>query len=140
MKLEIGKEYVTRNGVKVKVYDIAENENFPVIAGIHRDGKIIPVTYAINGNYVLNSEDSYDIIGEWKEPLDFDWSCLPAWVNNYIAMDKDGSWYAYSMEPEKLTKLLSWRNPWDAILIPKNYIPKNFKGDWEDSLFKNPNK
>lgn len=141
MKLEIGKEYKTRNGLKVKVYDIAESGDYPVIAGGHRDGGIIAAAYAINGAYNLKYESSYDIIGEWVEPLDFDWSCLPAWANNYIAMDQDGAWFAYSKNPEKRMELFAWRSGYGlAILIPEEYAPKNFKGDWENSLLKNPNK
>jgi hypothetical protein len=141
MKIEIGKEYVTRSGLKVKVYDIAESGDYPVIAGVHRGGEIVPAGYAINGTYVLNREGVYDIVGEWNEPLEFDWSCLPAWINEYIAMDEDGRWFAFSMMPEKKSAFQLWRKDGgDALLISENYAPKNFKGSWEDSLFKNPNK
>lgn len=141
MKLEIGKEYMTRDGFKVKVYDITNNENYPVIAGVTKNNIVTPTSYTIDGVYVCGRSSSYDIIGEWQEPLDFDWSCLPAWANKYIAMDSDGAWFAFSNKPEKSTMRFIWENTGkscEAILIPKDYIPKNFKGTWENSLFKNP--
>lgn len=145
MKLEIGKEYKTRNGLKVKIYDIAESGVFPVVAGLIEKDKIIPITYTLNGRYYKNELHLKDIIGEWQEPLDFDWSCLPPWANEYIAMDGAGTWYAYSVMPKKSEKSLVWfpaegYRELDFIVIPNNYAPKNFKGGWENSLFKNPNK
>jgi hypothetical protein len=139
MKIEIGKEYVTRNGLKAKVYDIAGAVEYPVVAGVVRGNDILPHTYTKVGRLYLNSTSDFDIIDEWQEPLEFDWKCLPAWCNDYIAMDKIGDWYTYSDEPE--IKAVDWN--WGEGLfckIPKDYTPKNFKGTWKDSLFKNPNK
>lgn len=142
MKLEIGKEYVTRNGLKVKVYDIAGEGAYPVITGVIKDNIITLTSYTIDGVYVPGRSGSYDIVGEWQEPLDFDWSCLPAWCNKYIAMDRGGEWFAYSMAPYKSSEYPIWcaQKREENALIPEDYTPKNFKGDWENSLFKNPNK
>lgn len=134
MKLEIGKEYVTRNGLKVKIYDIAENQDYPVVAGLLKGNSIFPKRYTEEG---ITGIDDLNIIGEWQEPLDFDWSCLPAWVNNYIAMDKDGRWFSFNCVPFK--NVICWNSKDFYVRIPKEYTPKNFKGDWDKSLFKNPN-
>lgn len=139
VKLEIGKEYVTRSGLKVKVYDIAESGDFPVVAGLIGKDVITPISYTLNGRYHDDDElSSEDIVGEWQEPLDFDWSCLPAWANEYIAMDESGVWCFYKFKPT--LKGEYWSTPDSSFYtIPTEYTPKNFKGSWENSLFKNPN-
>lgn len=140
MKLEIGKEYVTRNGLKVKIYDIAESGEYPVVAGVLTGSNILPNIYTKEG---ITGIDDLNIVGEWQDPLGFDWSCLPPWTNEYVAMDEDGKWWAFSKKP---TCGMEAKGSWwrlgggEALLIPVNYAPKNFKGSWENSLFKNPNK
>lgn len=136
MKLEIGKEYVTRSGLKVKIYDIAEAGNYPVIAGIFKGKLIEPYSYTKGGSNGIGSILQSDIVGEWKEPLDFDWSCLPTWCNKYIAMEGSGIWYAYSDAPGQ-GRYGFWGS--NFCKISKEYAPKNFKGTWGKSLFKNPN-
>lgn len=137
MKLEIGKEYVTRSGLKVKIYDIAGNENYPVIAGVVEDNTVTPYTYTKEGKFTSGHIHNKDIIGEWQEPLDFDWSCLPAWCNKYIAMDSNGKWFSFNCVPFK--NVGGWSSKDFYVRIPQEFAPKNFKGDWENSLFKNPN-
>lgn len=146
LKLEIGKEYVTRSGLKVKVYDIAESGTFPVIAGMFpviagvlKNNTIYPAAYTKKGRRLFIETDDYDIVGEWQEPLDFDWSCLPKWANRYIAMDSSGVWCFHEFKPT--LKDGYWLSEPDSCFytIPDEYAPKNFKGTWGNSLFKNPN-
>jgi hypothetical protein len=68
--------------------------------------------------------------------IGFDWSCLPAWGNKYIAMDKSGIWYCYSAEPSLGQYRFSGAS---CVQIPYEFSPENFKGDWKESLTKNPN-
>lgn len=137
IKLEIGKEYITRSGLKVKVYDIAESVDYPVIAGVLKNNTIYPATYTKEGRRLFVETDDYDIVGEWQEPLDFDWSCLPKWANQYIAMDRIGVWYAFNTKPFK--RECYWSTYSDNTHIPTEHAHKNFKGSWKNSLFKNPN-
>lgn len=139
MKLKIGKEYVTRNGLKVKIYDIAESGDYPVIAGILESNGISPNTYTKEGRLNITGISDLDIIGEWQEPLEFDWSCLPPWINEYIAMDEDGRWFAFSKKPTVSLERFGAEHGGEALLIRETYTPKNFKGTWDKSLFKNPN-
>ena len=91
-------------------------------------------------NYIIDrfSQDPKDATYAQVEP-DFDWGCLPAWANKYIAKDRDGSWCAYNEEPIK--------DVIDGMFDGSNYvdIPRKFKptnGDdieWENSILKNPN-
>ena len=91
-------------------------------------------------NYIKDkfSQDPKDATYEQIEP-DFDWGCLSAWCNDWIAKDKDGIWYSFNGKPELLSEIYF---PGDAFTrIHSNYFPKNSdKIDWEKSLFKNPNK
>lgn len=86
----------------------------------------------VDGDYLPD----FDIIGEWKEPLDFDPDCLPSWAK-WIAMDEDGEWRWHEYEPViySLDELDMWMSTKLCGGIPKEYAPKNFKGHWKESLF-----
>lgn len=71
--------------------------------------------------------------------LDFDWSNAPKWANKYISMDESGDWYVYSDYPEANRHTWYKRAGSAATKVPAEFAPKNFTGDWKDSLFKNPN-
>lgn len=91
-------------------------------------------------NYILDkfSQDPKDATYEQIEP-DFDWGCLPAWCNDWIAKDEDGAWYSYNGKPKLRSERYSPENAY--VRIHYDYYPKNSdKIDWEESLFKNPNK
>lgn len=83
-----------------------------------------------------------------EQQLDFDWDCLPKWCNDWIAMDEDGSWYSYNTKPRHdsysswLMEELMLCQIGELMLcqIGNDYAPKNYTGDWKDSLTKNPNK
>jgi hypothetical protein len=70
----------------------------------------------------------------YVEPVTFDWSCLPPWMN-YISMDKDGVWSAYVVEP-KIAKGY-WMNE-VFLQIVRDYEPKGYTGDWKDSIMQRP--
>lgn len=86
-------------------------------------------------------DDWYDFIEAISKPdvskdedIVFDWDCLPAWANNYIAMDEDGTWYCYCEKP-KLKEPYFYTEDKLTVDISPDYYPKNFKGNWKDSLF-----
>ena len=92
-------------------------------------------------NYILDkfSQDPKDATYAQVEP-DFDWGCLSAWCNNWIAKDKNGVWYSYNDKP-KLCGEVYFPGENIYVRIHPDYCPKNSdKIDWEKSLFKNPNK
>jgi hypothetical protein len=60
---------------------------------------------------------------------------LPEWKNKYIAMDSDGCWYSYNGKPPIR---LDMGTPVNGSIIPLDYEPKGYNGDWKDSLMKNP--
>ena len=91
-------------------------------------------------NYITDrfSQDAKDATYAQIEP-DFDWGCLAAWCNDWIAKDGDGIWYSYNGKPKLSSGVYIPENAFDQIHY--DYCPKNSdKIDWEKSLFKNPNK
>ena len=70
-----------------------------------------------------------------------DRSLLPAWANNYVAMDADGEWCAYRSMPEKREYQhregiwMPTGNPSTPqyVRIPDEFAPK-WTGDWKESL------
>ena len=94
-------------------------------------------------NYISDrfSQDPKDATYAQIEP-DFDWGCLSAWCNDWIAKSKDGLWRSYYAKPIKCGSGFAgdaYIDTWH--LIHPNYFPKNSdKIDWNKSLFKNPKK
>ena len=134
MKIEVGKLYRTRNGRKVRIYATDIEGELPIHGAFYcpEDSLWKVNAWRENGIDVDYCPD-FDIIGVWKEPLDFDPDCLPAWAE-WIAMDEDRGWRWFEDKP-----LLYTFGRWVCQklygVIPKEYSPKNFKGYWNESLF-----
>src|SRR5690606_41165078 len=128
MKIEVGKLYRTRNGMKVRIYATDVEGELPIHGAFY-----CPVNnlwevsawreYGIDCDY----ESDFDIIGEWKEPLDFDPECLTAWAK-WIAMDEYGEWLWFEDEPTIYDEFDMWEIGKSYGVIPIQYSPKNFKG------------
>ncbi len=138
LKIEAGKFYKTRDGRKAGIYRTDVNHPLYSIHGyvIAPDGIEYSRCWHSDGKYMSVGGNEENLISEWQDSLNFDWDCLPKWRNKYIAMDENGAWYAYSNEPKQGT--WGFCNYAAIIEIPEEYQPKNFTGDWKDSLFKNP--
>ena len=69
--------------------------------------------------------------------LEFDWSVLPCNADYVIALTAGGYWIAIGKP-----KIVKWGVSWNSSLytetISKEFYPKNFKGDWKESLHINP--
>lgn len=57
-----------------------------------------------------------------------------AWAK-WIAVDEDGEWRWYVEEPVIDINFSVWVDGKSYGSIPKEYSPKNFEGNWENSLF-----
>jgi len=135
MKIEAGKLYLTRNGKKVRIYATDVEGELPVHGAVYRPeyNRWDVNAWRENGideDYVSD----YDIIGECKEPLDFDPDCLPAWAK-WIAVDDDGGWRWYVDKPVTDNNFSLWVDGTSYGSIPEEYSPKNFEGHWKESLF-----
>ena len=76
-----------------------------------------------------------------KEKI-FDWNCLPAWCNSWIAMEDNGKWYCYEFKPIKTKSIIA--SEWKCVTgeryeIPSKFKPLRYSGTWDTSLMKNPN-
>lgn len=140
MKIEVGKLYRKRNGRKVRIYDTNVEGELPIHGAFYCPHNRLWEVSAWRENGIdCDYEPDFDIIGEWKEPLDFDPDCLPAWAK-WIAVGNDGEWLWYEDKP-----VIHDSGMWDdsgmwvsAKLsggIPKEYSPENFKGHWKESLY-----
>lgn len=137
MKIEVGKFYKTRDGRKVRIYAIEEKGEHPIHGAVF-DGHIwISTSFTIIGIFHAHNIDSdSDIVSEWQEPLGFDWDCLPKWADKYISMDNIGRWYCFDGKPYAVR--YGWIGFKWISQIEDSFYPKNFNGNWKDSLFKNP--
>ena len=139
MKIEKGKLYKTRGGRKVEIFKTDAKNTWPIVGLITRnEGHEQCARWSDNGMFLKHAEDNiYDIIGEWEEALDFDPYCLPKWADKWIAMDTDGGWYSFSKKPMPAEDHQIWLSELGGVssAIPVRFCPKNYKGDWKDSLF-----
>lgn len=95
--------------------------------------------YLDNKNNTVVKAD-YDFL-DWKMPILKKSWIWPKWLKApYIAMDCDGKWYAYSIEPSIIG------NRWSSSRGCSGLYPDIFDmetpptcTDWKQSLMKNPN-
>lgn len=78
---------------------------------------------------------SMDLIAPWTDPVPWDWSTTPPWIN-WIAMDKNGDWFMYTEEPAlDFTGWIGFGQY--AVKIPTKYSPK-WSGNWKFSNTQRP--
>lgn len=135
MKIEAGKFYRTRSDNKARVYAVDAGGGSPIHGAILIKDAWYAKVFQRDGNYHYQDESPFDLISEWVDRPVVDWSKLAAW-HRWVAMDEDGSWYAYSERPE--LACATWRvENTEYQRIPENYSP-TFSGDWKDSLVERP--
>lgn len=142
LKIETGKYYRTSGGSKVRIYATDGGGDYPVHGAVLLDTVWNSVSWTVSGRYSVDEEEpQLDIISEWQQTIDdigFDKSCLPKWAK-FIVMDEKGRWY-YSIAKPTLTVDGVFGRYWSVYekfigIIPPEHTPKNFNGDWKDSLF-----
>ena len=143
--IQVNKFYRTRNNQKVRIICNDAPGQYSLIGFIMASTKPNESLYTIcqwlsDGFAVAHHHpNELDIMEPWVDLLEFDWTCLPPWLRSYVAMDKNGKWFAYDFKPDM--DISVWRNPAGPQLeIPVSFAPKNFYGAWNYSLRRNPNK
>ena len=133
MKITIG-EWKTRDGRKaiVAAYNKDASPHEKYIGWI--DG--FSYSWDESGFFApFDSEHENDLISPWTDPVPWDWSATPPWIN-WIAMDKHGAWYMYPNEPELRNYMWSCgHSTYEGI--PQLYAPK-WSGDWKLSKTQRP--
>lgn len=130
MKIEKGKFYRTRGGLKVEIYSTDNPGSHPIHGRIFRDSNPLLMTWMLDGKPVQYLCHAYDLISEWNdEPPKLDLTTLPRW--RYVAMDADGTWWVYAVEPKRY-----FQDKWSAAQPRKGYanISAKWSGDWRESL------
>lgn len=136
MKIEPNKFYRTRSGGKARIYATDGCEEYPIHGAVLLTQGWRLAMWDDNGCTYHNSllPATIDLIAEWQDTPIVDWSAMPAWCN-YVAMNKDGGWYAHAIEPTITARF--WESDGLQVFIPKEYHPI-FTGNWKDSLTKRP--
>lgn len=136
MKIEVGKFYKTRNGRKARIYAVDGTDEYPIHGAIldRTDGWCIYVWRNDGGNLPSQPYHS-DLISEWTDRPEVDWSAMPKWAEWY-AIDGNGipRWFNGRMPSIKDD---IWVNYELWGVVPFEYAPK-WSGDWKDSLVKRP--
>lgn len=133
MKITLG-EWKTRNGRKAIV--AAENPNklnlcrfVGWIAGNN-------FGWDIEGSSVsFDTPSPYDLVAPWTEPVPWDWSTTPPWIN-WICKNSEGQWWATDVEAV-MTQGTHWPKGTHHYIIPREYEPK-WSGDWKLSKTQRP--
>jgi hypothetical protein len=136
MKITIG-EWRMRNGGKVIVGAINESSREPVIGWrTGQYGVLLSRSWQLDGSYYgPGNECEFDLIAPWTDPVPWDWSTTPPWIN-WIVLSPNGFWWMHSEEP--IQDAYSWIGFGEcAALIPQSYHPK-WSGDWKLSKTQRP--
>jgi len=136
MKIEVGKFYKTRDGRKARIYAVDGGSDTPVHGAILGPGRGWN-TYVWNNsgiNYYSRPDDC-ELISEWTDKPEVDWSAMPRWAEWY-AIDGNGipRWFNGRMPSIKDD---IWVNYELWGVVPFEYAPK-WDGDWKDSLVRRP--
>jgi hypothetical protein len=103
-------------------------------SSLEKIGKVIAQDK--EASYFTNkAKSSNELILECRNSIVIPWSDYPSWCN-WVAMDADGEWYYYDVKPEKTAA--GWANGDFVNDLNPDYYPKNFTGDWTESLFERP--
>jgi hypothetical protein len=134
MKIEKGKFYKSRNGRKWEVLTTERKDRWRVVA-MDELGSI--GCFDEKGNSYIGLCSHSDLIAEWTDPVEIPWSDYPTWCK-WVAMDEGGEWCGYESKPIKDVGYWNYEDVGILITIHPDYYPRNFTGDWTESLFERP--
>ena len=142
MKLEVGKYYKTRGGHKARVVCDDLKGSFRPILALVECGKVEHVLYSNTLGFVSDDENQYDLVSEWIDKPEFDWSKAAAW---HVAVAKaaiSDKWYAFDKIPEYRCSRACYAYVKGSILDCGEQIPDQYAPVWEggvrDSLIIRP--
>jgi hypothetical protein len=126
----------TRDGRKARVVCVDAEAGEPIIALLKPspDRPEAVYTFFPGGQYFDVGENNNDLIAPWVDKPVFDPSTFPKW--KWAAMDKDGTWNAFPIHPEKTNRQWICRDKEGFCRIPDPKEP--FTGDWKQSLTELP--
>ena len=140
--IEVDKIYRMRNGCITRVICTdGATTCHPIVSQI--------ISGTCTGKIVEHTKDGrcsvqFDLIKKCERPEDepeqpelkVDWDALPAWAN-WVCCSDDGKWTWHKDEPMEFETFRLSRGRISGT-IPATHLPKNFDGDWKNSLTKRP--
>jgi hypothetical protein len=134
MKIEAGKNYLTRGGQKARVYAVDGPVLFPIHGAIEFNEGWTIASWS-PGGLAFGKIFTADIIGEWIDEPIVDWYKMPS-LANWVAQDENGDWYWFENRPHEI--ISCWAaNKGHGGYIPTKFNPK-FEGSWQKSLVEKP--
>lgn len=133
MKITTG-EWKTRCGLKAIAAAVNESAkaSHQVIGWIGQHSQ----SWCIDGNWSSNGgEAGLDLIAPWTDPVPWDWSTTPPWIN-WIAKNAKGVWCMFDNEPSEMGNAWSL-NGASCHHVPQSHAPK-WDGDWKLSKTMRP--
>lgn len=139
MLIELGKTYRTRGGDKVHIFKTdLRDAQYPIVGYRELQDGDEYESWTAEGKYNRKALNTcLDIVALWQEPGVPTLSpklikALPEWAN-WVAMDEDGMWCWFGMEPYARADLGMWHRTTLYGIIPDSLAP-DWTGDWRDSL------
>lgn len=132
MKIEAGKFYASRDNRRVRIYATDGMSERPIHGAVLFNNGWIVCSWARKGTFARDESERCpdDIISEWIDRLEMDWSALPRWAK-WIAMDECRDWAWFADKPRSESR--EWYSGGKCGVMPVEYAPK-WSGDWKDSL------
>lgn len=135
LDIQPGKLYRTRDGHKARVYATDGRGQHSVHGALLQKDGWNDCSWTASGHHYSNTtERGADLISEWIDKPEVNWSAMPAWAE-WVAMDFDGQWFWFKEQPDQGSKRWICDGPFGPI--PSSYTP-TFSGDWKDSLVQRP--
>lgn len=132
-----GEPVVLRNGMKayIRHHETQFVVKYPLV-GIVCDSPCEFYDYwCENGRHIKSDETSCDIIGMWREPLEFKhWDALLPEIK-FIAKNENGAWLCHLSKPELLEGLGLWGGSGYYRINGLADLPDV---DWRHSLIERP--
>lgn len=136
MNIERGKFYKTRGGNKVRIYATDGARPHSTHGAIHIEGGWRKNDWLPPGR-LGTVESDHDIIAEWTDKPEVDWSAMPRWAN-WVAMDAGGRWCWFDNKPFQEIRHNQWLCHCQLLgVVPVAHQP-NYTGCWKDSLAERP--
>lgn len=135
-----GKFYRTRDGLKARVLCTDVQSPKPVLALVLSEGSELVFSYENDGCLMQSRESCHwDLVAEWSEPLEVDWSKFAAWHNAVVWSPTRDRWLVASRIPTWDDKANAWTGAGgDGFdYVPPEHAPK-WTGEAKDSLIVRP--
>jgi len=136
IKFEVGKCYRNRAGRCRIVLTTTRPQPYPPIIAMDKNtGDCCSLN--IDGTWSKGHKDDRDLISEWIDAPEVDWSKMPAWAEA-VTVDGSGSWNWFTHIPITTDVQNFWICKSGGYgPIPPEYSPK-WTGDWRQSLVVRP--